>query len=86
MFLNLPERQGWHCFVAYDGDEAAGAAALFAQGGVGWLGAAGTREEHRGKGAQTALLAARIRRAHELGLDAVATETGERSPGRPNAS
>jgi hypothetical protein len=39
--------------------------------------------EHRRKGAQGAILAARIRAAGEAGLDALATETGERIPDRP---
>ena len=85
-FLRLPEAVGWHCFVAYDGDEPAGAAALFTDDGIGWLGAAGTRPEHRGKGAQGALLAARLRRARELGLAATTTETGERTADRPSGS
>jgi GNAT superfamily N-acetyltransferase len=86
MFVRLPALAGWHCFVAYDEDEPAAAAALFTDRTVGWLGAAGTRAEFRGRGAQTALLAARIRRARELGLKALATETGERREGRPGGS
>lgn len=86
MFGGLPGRGGWTCFVAYDGDEPAGAAALYARDSAGWLGCAGTVERHRGKGAQGALLAARIGRAAELGLDVLATETGERVPGRPSNS
>ena len=54
--------------------------------GAGYLGLAGTAPEHRGKGAQSALLAARIERARELGCDAVFTETGEQLPDRPSAS
>jgi Acetyltransferase (GNAT) family len=86
VFMHLPQVPGWSCFVAYDGDEPAGAAALFAHDGVGWLGVAGTRPAHRGKGAQGALLAARLRRAHGLGLAAATTETGERVEGRPAGS
>ena len=77
---------GWQCWVAYNGDEPAGAGALFAADGVAYLGFAGTLPEHRGKGAQRALLAARIRRAAELGCDLVITETGERSGDRPSNS
>jgi GNAT superfamily N-acetyltransferase len=77
---------GWTCWLALSGDETAGAAALFVQDGAGYLGYAGTAPEHRGKGAQGALLAARIRRARELGCDEVFTETGERRPDRPGAS
>lgn len=82
----LPGLPGWRCFLALDGDEPAGAAALYAARGAAYLGLAGTAAEHRGKGAQSALLAARIRCARELGCDEVFTETGERVPGRPSAS
>jgi GNAT superfamily N-acetyltransferase len=82
----LAGREGWHLFLAYDGDEPAGAAALFAHDGVGWFGAAATLPEHRQKGAQTALLAARIERALALGLDELTVETGEYVTDRPSAS
>lgn len=97
----LPGRPGWHCWLALDGDEPAGAAGLYvsdtsdpghAEGGTAqavpaaYLGLAGTAPEQRGKGAQSALLAVRIERARELGCDAVYTETGEQLPERPSAS
>ena len=86
----LPGRPGWHCWLALDGSVPAGAAALHvsSDGGApaGYLGMAGTAPEHRGKGAQSALLAKRIERARELGCDAVYTETGEQRPDRPSAS
>jgi GNAT superfamily N-acetyltransferase len=77
---------GWTCLLALDGDEPAGAAGLYAAGGAAYLGLAGTLPEHRGKGAQNALLAARIRRAAELGCDLLTTETGERRDDRPSNS
>ena len=70
----------------FDGDEPAGAGALYAAEGVAYLGFAATLAEHRGKGAQNALLATRIRRAAELGCDLVITETGERTGNRPSNS
>jgi GNAT superfamily N-acetyltransferase len=79
-------RPNWHLFLALDAGEPVAAAALFAHEGVGWIGAAGTLGEHRGKGAQGALLAARIERARELGVDALVTETGQQLPGRPSGS
>jgi GNAT superfamily N-acetyltransferase len=72
--------------VAYDGADPAAAGALFVRDAVGWLGVAGTRPEHRGKGAQGALLAVRVRRALELQVDALTTETGERTADRPSGS
>jgi GNAT superfamily N-acetyltransferase len=73
-------------FLALEGDEPAGAGALFAGDGAGWLGLGATLPEHRRKGAQGAILAARIRAAGEVGLGALATETGERLPDRPSNS
>lgn len=85
-FGALAKRPRFHLFLAYDGDEPAGAGALFVGEGVGWLGVAATLPEHRRKGAQGALLGARIRRARELGLAALATETGEHTADRPSGS
>jgi GNAT superfamily N-acetyltransferase len=82
---NAPDG-GWQCWLALDGDEPVGAAALFAADGAAYLGLAGTLPEHRGKGAQSALLAARVRRAAELGCAVVVTETGERRDDRPSNS
>jgi GNAT superfamily N-acetyltransferase len=86
VFASLPNRPGFHCFVAFDAGEPAAAAALHTDGRVGWLGVAGTLPEHRGKGGQTALLAARIAKARELGIERLTTETGERVPARPSNS
>jgi GNAT superfamily N-acetyltransferase len=76
----------WQAWLALDGDEPASAAALFPDGVGAYLGFAGTLPEHRGKGAQGTLLAARILRARELGCRWVATETGEQQPGQASSS
>lgn len=76
----------WRCYIAYDGDEPAGAAALYVHQGVGYLSFAATRPEHRRKGAQSALLATRIADAIEAGCTALVTETGERIPLKPSNS
>ena len=82
----IPGRPGWHCFVAFDGAAPAGVGALYVTGKVGWLGIAATVPEHRRKGAQNAILAARITAAAESGCDVVATETGEPRDGEPGGS
>jgi GNAT superfamily N-acetyltransferase len=82
----LGGRDGWQCFVGYDGEAAAAAGALFVAGKVGWTGIGATVPEHRGKGGQSALLAARIRAAAEAGCEVVVTETGEPVDGLPNGS
>jgi hypothetical protein len=78
--------KGWLCWLALDGDDPAGAGALYAAEGVGYLGLAGTLAEHRGRGAQNLLLAERTRRAAALGCDVLITETGERRDDRPSSS
>jgi GNAT superfamily N-acetyltransferase len=83
---SIPLRPGWMCLLALADGEPAGAAALYVYEQAGYLGLAGTLPELRGQGAQTALLAARIRRAKELGCDIVFTETGEARPDRSSAS
>ena len=77
---------GFRVFLALDGDEPAGAAGLFVGEGIGWLGLAATVPEQRRKGAQGALLAARIRAAAAAGVTELATETGEQLPDRPSNS
>jgi GNAT superfamily N-acetyltransferase len=75
-FAALVGRPGWSCFVAWDGAEAAAAATLFVDEGVAWLGAAATRPAFRGRGAQSALLAARIEAARGAGAQLLTVETG----------
>ncbi|HZE28635.1 MAG TPA: hypothetical protein VE055_00950, partial [Gaiellaceae bacterium] len=82
----LPGRDGWQCFVAFDGEAPAAAGALFVVGKVAWTGIGATVPEQRGKGGQGALLAARIEAAAEAGCEVVVTETGEPVDGQPNGS
>jgi len=82
----VPTIQAWSCYVAYDNGEPAAAGALFVSGHLGWLGFAGTLPSHRRKGAQGAILAARVERAAELGVETLVTETGVTTDGRANNS
>jgi GNAT superfamily N-acetyltransferase len=79
-------RPGWTCFVAFAGNEPAATGALFVSRGVGWLSFAATLPEFRRRGAQSALLAARVRAAAELGCTMVVGETGALEEGRPSNS
>ena len=85
-FAALPGRPGWSCLVALDGEEPVAAGALYAAGGAGWLALGATRPMHRGRGAQPALIAARIRRAADLGCRLVVAETGAAGPDGPGPS
>ena len=77
---------GWTAFLALDGDVPAGAAAVWVGDGAAYLGFAATLPEHRGKGAQATLLAARLDLARARGCEVVVTETGERRDDLPSNS
>jgi GNAT superfamily N-acetyltransferase len=75
-FAGLVGHPGWHTLLAVDDGRAIGAGALFVLGPAGWLGGAATDPGARGRGAQGALMRARIARARECGCTHVTTETG----------
>ncbi|MBI3199948.1 MAG: hypothetical protein HYZ29_00310 [Myxococcales bacterium] len=83
---NLPERPRWHCFLGLSHGEPVATGALFVADGIAWIGAGATRPDKRRLGAQSAILAARLRAARDLGCRAAFTETGERVEGKPDAS
>ncbi len=62
-------------FLALVGGEAAACGSLNTADGIGWIGGAATLATHRGLGLQTALIAHRLRLAHELGCDLAAATT-----------
>lgn len=79
--LDLPEwwaaplgSAGWTQLVAYDGGVPVATAGLHVAGRVGWLGAAATVPEARGRGAHRALLAARLHLAAQQGAERVAAK------------
>lgn len=76
----------WRHFLAFDGDRAVATAALFISGKVAWCGFAATLQSARGRGAHSALLATRVRRAAAEGCEFVVCETFEETPQRPNPS
>jgi ribosomal protein S18 acetylase RimI-like enzyme len=82
----LAGRPGWHAFVARDGEVPVGLGLLRVDGLVGYLAGGATAPSHRRRGAQGALVAARVARARALGCRWVATETGEEIPGEPQHS
>ena len=86
MVERVPGLPGWHAYMALAGDEPAGAAAVWINGEAAYFGFAATRPEHRGKGGQGALFAARIGRALAAGCTRLVTETGERRDAGPGNS
>jgi GNAT superfamily N-acetyltransferase len=78
MVERVPGLREWHAFMALAEGEPAAAAAVWIDGDSAYFGFAATRPEHRGKGCQGALFAARIERTLEAGCTRLVTETGER--------
>ena len=73
----VPELDGWTAFLAVDGDDPVAAAAVWTEPPAAYFGFAATLPEHRGKGGQGGLFAARIEHALETGCTTLVTETGE---------
>jgi hypothetical protein len=73
-------------FAAWDGDAIVAGANVFVRGPVASLNTSSTLPGHRGLGAQSALIAARIEAAREAGCDWVIAETGRAQPGTVNPS
>jgi GNAT superfamily N-acetyltransferase len=85
-FAALVGRPRWRFVVAEAGGKIAAAGAAFIDGATAWLGVGATLSEQRNRGAQTALLAARIALAADSGCTLLATETGESIAGEVNPS
>ena len=85
-FGGLVLREGWHFVIAESGGRPAATGAVFIAGETAWLGVGATLAEHRNRGAQSALLAARIAIAADAGCTVLATETGESIAGEVNPS
>lgn len=82
----LIEREGWHVYVALDGPTVVATGSFFVRDGAAWLGIAGTRASHRGRGAQSALVSARIEGARAAGALWLTLETDDDTPEKPNPS
>jgi len=74
-FCDTFGREGFEHFGAFDGDRLVATARLFAHEGMAYLCDAGTLEDFRGRGGQTALIAARITRAAELNCSLCVVQT-----------
>lgn len=81
-----PTMDNWRTFGAFDGDELAAVGALFLNGDVGGMSGAATLPAFRNRGAQGALIAARIDAAAREGCQWVISETGAETENTPNPS
>jgi acetyltransferase (GNAT) family protein len=73
-------------FLAWDGKRAVAAASLRVADELGWLGGAATLTRWRRRGAQSALIAARLRSIARAGCRWAWVETAIEQPGRPGGS
>jgi hypothetical protein len=64
-------------YAAWDGDELVAGGLLFLHGQIGSLSSDATKASHRGRGAQTGLLAVRAKAASAAGCRWLVTETAE---------
>jgi hypothetical protein len=79
-------KEGWLCFFALDGETPVGTGAIYVSGSYAWLGGGTTVPEFRNRGAQKALIAARINKGIANGVSTFVVETEAPSIGRPNIS
>jgi GNAT superfamily N-acetyltransferase len=82
----LAGRANWICAMAFAGDAPVAAGAAYVSGEHAWLGLGATSASHRRRGAQSALLARRLKEAAARGARVAVTETGERLPDKPSHS
>jgi len=82
----LPGAAGWHGFMAFCGDVPAGAGAVFVSGEAAFTDFGATAPTFRGRGAQTANLAHRVRAARDMGCTRIHTSTGVAVAGDPQQS
>jgi hypothetical protein len=68
-------RPKWRHYMAFDEDLPVATAAMYERGRCVWFDLATTEEPHRGRGAQSALLAVRLRDAARAGCELVTMET-----------
>jgi GNAT superfamily N-acetyltransferase len=85
-FAALVGRAGWTFVVAETDGRIAATGAVYIDGSTAWLGIGATLADYRNRGAQSALLAARIGLAAAAGCTVLATETGESIAGEVNPS
>ena len=86
MFAAYAAQDGLTPYAAWDGDEMVAAATLFLHGEAAEFAGASTLPTHRGRGAQSALLASRVEDALAAGCRYLSAETGKPGPGEENSS
>lgn len=79
-------RPNWHQYAVWDEDRIVAVGSIFVDGECADMFGGATLAEARGRGAQSALLAARVLAAQEAGCRWIVAETGAEGPGEHNSS
>jgi hypothetical protein len=86
LWSSIVGKEGWTCFLAeLDGTPIA-TGTMYASGGWAWLGGGTTVSAFRNRGAQKALIAARLNEGAVQGVHTFVVETAEPSAGERNIS
>jgi GNAT superfamily N-acetyltransferase len=86
MAASLVGRPHWHGYAVWDGEDLVAVAAMRAGREAGQFFGGATLPAFRGRGAQSALLAARARATAAAGCRWLVAETGAEAPGTHNSS
>jgi GNAT superfamily N-acetyltransferase len=86
MLVTAATGPGTHAFAAWSGDTVVGGGMLHVHGDVASLNHGAVLAPYRRRGAQTALIAARVAAARELGCRWIVTETFQPDEGASNSS
>jgi GNAT superfamily N-acetyltransferase len=79
-------RKKWHHYMAFENNVPVATAAFYLGGEYAWFDFAATHPQHRGKGAQSALLAERIEDCRALGVKEMIVETAEQTTEKESPS
>jgi GrpB-like predicted nucleotidyltransferase (UPF0157 family)/GNAT superfamily N-acetyltransferase len=79
LFEPIMENKNWQHYMAFEGSKPAATGSVYFSGDTAWTSFAATNPDYRGRGAQGALLKARIDEAGKRGCKWIATETAEDS-------
>jgi hypothetical protein len=77
---------GFSHYLAFAGDQPVATGMVYVQGDGAWMGWGATLTPFRRRGAQGAIIAARVKRAADLGAKWIVSETLEPRRGRPSGS
>jgi GrpB-like predicted nucleotidyltransferase (UPF0157 family)/GNAT superfamily N-acetyltransferase len=77
LFEPVMENKSWKHYMAFDGSTPVSTGSVYFSGDTAWIGFAATNPEYRGRGAQGAILKARINEARNRGCKWIAVETAE---------